>query len=188
MLNVEGVAVDVLTSGCAGLLCLDLERILSFMILLFSNWINFGLLYYLLRRSYHRLVNKLLLILSFMRNSVNISLCTELMGRDAFFFHFEKTLGPDNIWWVLSCLVDWNCHYFVCTINQKRLQQKEFQIIVWRRNILTVLVPNSYFRPMRIFHAILSIDVWEIILSSFIFPSKPMDSRRNKSDIFQLLL
>ena len=35
------------------------------------------------------------------------------------------------------------------------LQQKEFQIIVWRRNILTVLVPNSYFRPMRIFHAIL---------------------------------
>ena len=33
--------------------------------------------------------------------------------------------------------------------------QKEFQIFVWCRNILTVLVTNSYFRPMRIFHAIL---------------------------------
>ena len=35
------------------------------------------------------------------------------------------------------------------------LKQKEFQIIVWHRNILTVLVPDSYFQPMRIFYAIL---------------------------------
>ena len=53
--------------------------------------------------------------------------------------------------------------FFIVRANEiKRIQtesmevlQKEFQIIVWRRNILTVLVPNSYFRPMRIFHAIL---------------------------------
>ena len=39
--------------------------------------------------------------------------------------------------------------------SRKNLSQKEFQIIVWRWNILTVLVLNSYFRPMRIFHTIL---------------------------------
>ena len=67
----------------------------------------------------HRLVEKLPLILFFVMNYIKISLCMEPMNRVAF-FHFEKNLSPGNIWWELSCSVNWNYQYFICMINQKR--------------------------------------------------------------------
>ena len=70
-------------------------------------------------REGHRLVEKLLLFLFFVINSINISPCAEPMRRDAF-FSFWKNLGPGNIRWVSSCSVNWNYHYFVRTINQKK--------------------------------------------------------------------
>ena len=50
----------------------------------------------------------------------------------------------------------------------------------------------TYFEPSTKHHEEISsnlwtVGIWEIILSSFIFPSKPTNPRRNKLDIFQLL-
>ena len=75
--------------------------------------------FFIFSRESHRLVEKLLLIsfFLFLMNSINILPCTEIHS-----FHFGKNLGLGNIRWVLFCPVNWNCHYFVCMINQKRSQ------------------------------------------------------------------
>ena len=52
-----------------------------------------------------------------MINSINISPCTEPMHRDIF-FHLKKILALATPGECSS--VKWNCHNFICTINQKR--------------------------------------------------------------------
>ena len=85
MLNVAGVAVDVLAYGWAVLLCLGPQRNLVFYnsLCLKSDQIWSFFIFY---RKGRRLIEELLLILFFVRNSINISLCSEPMYRDAFFF------------------------------------------------------------------------------------------------------
>ena len=70
-------------------------------------------------REGHRVVEKLLLILFFAINSIKISPCAESMRRDTFFSFWKKSWSWQHLV-SASCPVNWNCHYFVCTINQKR--------------------------------------------------------------------
>ena len=98
----------VLASGCAVLLCLDLERISSYSSpFLKSDQLWSFFLFFFFYRGGHRFVKKLLSILFFVINSINISPCAEPMRKDAF-HHFEK----------ISALATSGCHYFVYTINQ----------------------------------------------------------------------
>ena len=100
------------------LLCLDLERITFFIVLPSSNRINFSLSYFLPRTS--SIGRKISFNLK-RKNSINISPCSELMRRDAFFFFFSfwKKSRPRHHS-VRALLFCWLELPFVCTINQKR--------------------------------------------------------------------
>ena len=77
ILNAANVAVNVL-------LCLDLGRLSSYIVISSSNQINFGLSLDFYREG-HRLVEKLLLILFFVRNSTNISSSGKPLHKEEFF-------------------------------------------------------------------------------------------------------
>ena len=101
--NVAGVG-----SRCSSVwlfsFCLDLERILSFIVLLSLNRINFSFsLFFTVN-----VIDWLLLILFFVMNSIKISPCAEPMRRDAFFFHLKKKTQPwqDPVSTLLSCYLE----------------------------------------------------------------------------------
>ena len=98
------------------LLYLDLEGILSFIVFPTSNRVNLGLSLFFTTKGHMKVCR---CSGDWLKNYFFyfpwISPCAERMRRDAF-FSFKKYLSPGNIWWVLSSPVDWNCHYFVCTM------------------------------------------------------------------------